>query len=86
MKMSEKPRKIRRSDLRRQAQAMIRDGSMPTLETLLQAVAGVREKYAQQIKASRKQGGTLSKKTCGEGEQRAQAQEKADGLGPNPIQ
>jgi hypothetical protein len=33
---------------------MIRDGSMPTLETLLEAVADAREKYAQQIKASRK--------------------------------
>jgi hypothetical protein len=33
---------------------MIRDGSMPSLETLLEAIAEAREKYAQQIKASRK--------------------------------
>jgi hypothetical protein len=33
---------------------MIRAGSMPSLETVLQAVANAREKYAQQIKASRK--------------------------------
>jgi vacuolar-type H+-ATPase subunit H len=47
-------KKITPSDLRREAQAMIRDGSMPSLETLLQAVAEAREKYTQQIKASRK--------------------------------
>jgi hypothetical protein len=41
-------KKIKPSDLRREAQAMILDGSMPSLETLLQADA--REKYAQQIK------------------------------------
>jgi hypothetical protein len=33
---------------------MIRDGTMPSLETLLQAIADVREKYADDIKASRK--------------------------------
>jgi hypothetical protein len=46
-------KKIKPSDLRREAQVMIREGSMPSLETLLQAVADAREKYAQQIKASR---------------------------------
>jgi len=53
-------KKIKPSDLRREAQAMIRDGSMPSLETLLQAVADVREKYARQIRASR----TPIKKRC----------------------
>jgi hypothetical protein len=37
------PLKIKPSDLRRQAAAMIRDGSMPALETVLQAVAEARE-------------------------------------------
>jgi hypothetical protein len=41
--------KIKPSDLRKQAQAMIRDGSMPSLETLLQAVADTREKYSGEI-------------------------------------
>jgi uncharacterized linocin/CFP29 family protein len=47
-------KKIKPSDLRREAQAMILDGSMPSLETLLEAVADAREKYAKQIRASRK--------------------------------
>ncbi len=55
-------KKIKPSDLRRQAQAMIRDASMPSLEVLLQAVADALEKYAQQIKASRKRT-NQSKKT-----------------------
>jgi hypothetical protein len=46
-------KKITPSDLRREAQAMIRDGSMPSLETLLQAIAEAREKYGQQIKVER---------------------------------
>ena len=46
-------KKIKPSDLRREAQAMIRDGSMPSLETLLQTVADAREKYAQQIAYNR---------------------------------
>jgi hypothetical protein len=51
--VSGQTKKIKPSDLRRQAQAMIRDGSMPSLETLLQAVAEAREKYAVKIKISR---------------------------------
>jgi len=47
-------KKIKPSDLRREAQTMIRDGSMPSLETLLQAVADAREKYAEQIRATRR--------------------------------
>jgi hypothetical protein len=46
-------KKIKPSDLRREAQAMIRDGSMPSLETVLQAVADAREKYAEQLKLTR---------------------------------
>ena len=41
--------RVRPSDLRREAEAMIRAGTMPSLETVLQAVADAREKYAQQI-------------------------------------
>jgi hypothetical protein len=47
-------KKITPSDLRRQAAAMIRDGSMPPLDAVLNAVADVREKYANEIRASRK--------------------------------
>jgi hypothetical protein len=46
-------KKIKPSDLRREAAAMIRDGSMPSVDTGLQAVADAREKYADEIKASR---------------------------------
>jgi predicted rRNA methylase YqxC with S4 and FtsJ domains len=42
-------KKIAPSDLRTQAKAMIRDGTMPSLETLLQAIADVREKYVEQL-------------------------------------
>jgi len=42
-------KQITPSDLRKQAQAMIRDGTMPSLESLLQAIADVREKYAEQL-------------------------------------
>jgi hypothetical protein len=52
-------KKIKPSDLRQEADAMIRDGSMPSLEAVLQAVAGARQKYAQQIKTSRKRGSSL---------------------------
>jgi hypothetical protein len=56
-------KKITPSDLRRLAQAMLRDGSMPTLETLLEAVAEAREKYAQTYgqAESRKDGVALSR-------------------------
>jgi hypothetical protein len=46
-------KKITPSDLRREAQAMIVDGSMPSLEAVLKAVADAREKYADQIKLTR---------------------------------
>ena len=46
-------KKIKPSDLRREAEAMIRDGSMPSLETVLQAVADAREKYAEQLKLTK---------------------------------
>jgi hypothetical protein len=51
------PLKIKPSDLRRQAAAMIRDGSMPPLETVLKAVADAREKYSAEIKGSRNRRG-----------------------------
>jgi hypothetical protein len=46
--------KIKPSDLRLQAAAMIRDGSMPPLEAVLKAVADARKKYSGEIKATRK--------------------------------
>jgi len=49
--------KIKPSDLRRQAAAMIRDGSMPSLDAVLQAVADAREKYSAEIKGSRNRRG-----------------------------
>ena len=52
MEMKVKPRKIRPSDLRREAEAMIREGSMPSLETLLEAIAATRQKYAEQLKSA----------------------------------
>jgi hypothetical protein len=45
-------KKIKPSDLRREAAAMVRDGSMPSLDTVLQAVADAREKYSAEIKGS----------------------------------
>lgn len=40
-------KKIKPSDLRREAEAMIRDGSMPCLEALLEAAACAREKLCR---------------------------------------
>jgi hypothetical protein len=37
--------KIKLSDLRREAEAMIRRNEMPSLEAILQAVADARERY-----------------------------------------
>ena len=45
--------KITASDLRRQADALIAAGRMPSLETLLTAVAEARMKYAPLILAER---------------------------------
>jgi hypothetical protein len=52
MEMKVKPRKIKPSDLRRVAAAMVADGSMPSLETLLEAIAPTRQKYAEQLKSA----------------------------------
>ncbi len=80
-------KKIKPSDLRREAQAMLQENTMPSLEAVLQAVAQVREKYSEQIKASRKQGGTVSKrKQAGKVTNGHKPKNKADGLGPYPIQ
>lgn len=49
------PLKIKPSDLRRQAADMIHEGSMPSLDTVLQAVVDAREKYSNEIKESRHQ-------------------------------
>lgn len=57
-------KKIKPSDLRREAEAMIRDGSMPSLETVLQAVADAREKYAEHVKATRKPGFRVKDREC----------------------
>jgi hypothetical protein len=42
--------RITPSDLRQQAQVMICDQSMPTLETLLEAIEETRKKYSEQLK------------------------------------
>jgi hypothetical protein len=46
-------KKIKPSDLRREAAAMVRDGSMPSLDAVLQAVAEAREEYSVEIRDSR---------------------------------
>jgi hypothetical protein len=50
-------KKIKPSDLRRQAERMLREGSMPSLDTVLQAVADAREEYSAEIKGSRNRRG-----------------------------
>jgi hypothetical protein len=49
--MTEK--KIKPSDLDREAQRLIDDGKMPSLETLLAVVAETQEKYREQILSAR---------------------------------
>ncbi len=46
-------KKIRPSDLQRQAEAMVANKTMPTLETILQTVFGIRAKYVPLIKTAR---------------------------------
>jgi hypothetical protein len=46
------------SDLRAEAQRLIVAGAMPTLAQVLEAVAEARKKYADQIRAVRKEGTT----------------------------
>jgi hypothetical protein len=46
-------KKIKPSDLDREAQRLIDDGKMPSLEQLLTAVVQVREKYREKILAAR---------------------------------
>ena len=45
--------KITPTDLRKQAEELIRDGKMPTLEQLLAVVAETREKYTAKILEAR---------------------------------
>jgi hypothetical protein len=52
----EDPRVSTASDLHAEAQRLIRDGQMPSLDELLQAVAKTRAKYRPQIIAARKRG------------------------------
>jgi formate hydrogenlyase subunit 4 len=49
------------SDLRRQAEQMIEDGTMPELEGLLRAVAKARERYQQRILGARHRGRSESR-------------------------
>jgi hypothetical protein len=44
------------SDLRRQAETMIADGTMPDLATVLKAISETREKYTDRILAAREDG------------------------------
>ena len=43
------------SDLRAEAERLILSGEMPTLQQVLEAVAEARQKYADQIRAARKE-------------------------------
>jgi hypothetical protein len=45
--------KISVSEFRTQATAMVADGTMPTIDLLLEVVAGIRAKYVPLIKAAR---------------------------------
>lgn len=47
--------KITSSDLRRQAEAMVANGTMPSLETVLAAVASTREEFRPIICEARRQ-------------------------------
>jgi hypothetical protein len=49
-------KKIKPSELEAEAQRLIREGKMPTLEELSDVIAEVREKYREQILAARKMG------------------------------
>ncbi len=46
-------KKIHPSDIRREAEAMVAAGTMPSLETVLKVVAKVRARYVPLIKATR---------------------------------
>jgi len=48
--------KIKPSDLRREAENLIRSGKMPSLEEVLKAVAEARLKYQDKIRAVRASG------------------------------
>jgi hypothetical protein len=58
-------KKIKPSDLRAEAAAMVRAGTMPSLEALLQAVADTRKKYAKGIRAGRSQSRKAQKQIAG---------------------
>jgi len=51
-------RKIKPSELEAEAQRLIREGKLPSLETLLQVIAETREEYRDKILAARKQNRT----------------------------
>jgi len=50
-----KPKTIKPSDLKREAERLIQAGEMPTLDELLDAVEAVRERYRTQILRARKE-------------------------------
>jgi len=50
-----KPKTIKPSDLKREADRLIQAGEMPTLDELLDAVEAVRERYRAQILRARKE-------------------------------
>ena len=52
--MTQEP-KITPTELRRQAEAMVAAGTMPSLETVLEAVAEVRQKYRPEIREAQRQ-------------------------------
>jgi hypothetical protein len=51
--MGEMEKKIKPSDLDLEAQRLIDDGKMPTLETLLAVIADVRQNYREKILLAR---------------------------------
>jgi len=56
LKMRSIKNKIKPSDLRKQAEALITEGRMPSLDAVLTAVAEAREKFLPLILATRNDG------------------------------
>jgi len=59
-------KKITLSDLRRQAEAMLADGTMPNLEAVLEAVAEVRAIYQPLIREVRQKRQTKASRSRGD--------------------
>ena len=55
MKQNTMPRQIKPSDLEREARRLVASGQMPSLETLLQAIAETTAEYRDKILAARRE-------------------------------